>query len=106
MACAHAASSLPCLPQKYLPEAELREVQRVLYGYNCGKPVEALPLGDDLQDSAAARQFDLRAYAIRAAPEQLREPRVVRLALIQNKIVLPTTAPYAAQKKVREGGRT
>ena len=36
-----------------------------------------------------------------AAAEQLRPPRVVRLGLIQNKAVLPTTEPYADQARVR-----
>jgi hypothetical protein len=86
--------------QEYLPEDKLREVQRLLHGYNGGKPVEALALGEALRQHASQQQFDLQAYSIAAAPEQLREPRVVRLGLIQNKVVLPTTAPYAAQKQV------
>jgi hypothetical protein len=96
----HAFKAPRGAPQEYLPEDKLREVQRVLHGYNGGKPVEALPLSEELKEHASQQQFDLQAYSIKAAPEQLREPRVVRLGLIQNKIVLPTTAPYAAQKQV------
>ncbi len=75
-------------------------MRRVLYGYNAGKPVEELALSQELKEHASQLQFDLQAYSFKAAPEQLREPRVVRLGLIQNKIVLPTTASYAAQKQV------
>lgn len=53
-----------------------------------------------LEQAARDGCFDLKAFRFEAAPEQLRPPRVVRLALIQNKTVLPTTEPYADQAKV------
>ena len=53
-----------------------------------------------LEQAAREGCFDLKAFRFEAAPEQLRPPRVVRLALIQNKTVLPTTEPYADQAKV------
>lgn len=48
-------------------------------------------------DAALERDFDLQGYAFEAAPEQLRAPRVVRVGLIQNKIILPTDAPVLDQ---------
>ena len=40
-----------------------------------------------------------QAYSFKAAPEQLRAPRVVKVGLIQNSIVLPTSDSYAAQRE-------
>lgn len=41
----------------------------------------------------------LQAFCFRADKELLREPRVVRVGLIQNSIALPTTAPLSDQKR-------
>lgn len=48
-------------------------------------------------DVALERDFDLQGYIFEAALEQLRAPRVVRVGLIQNKIVLPTDASVLDQ---------
>ena len=40
----------------------------------------------------------LQGFKFTAAQEQLRPPRVVRVGIIQNAIVLPTTVPYADQR--------
>jgi hypothetical protein len=53
------------------------------------------------RSAAENGQYDMQAYAFSAAPEQLRAPRVVRVGLVQNSIVLPTTAPYVDQAQVR-----
>ena len=45
----------------------------------------------------------VQRYAFRAAPEQLRARRNVRIGLVQNAIVAPTTAPFAEQSKVQTG---
>lgn len=41
----------------------------------------------------------VQAYRFSAAEEQLRRPRVTRVGLVQNAIVLPTTAPFADQTR-------
>lgn len=41
----------------------------------------------------------LQAFRFKAEKELLREPRIVRVGLIQNSIALPTTAPFLDQKK-------
>ncbi|KAJ0911874.1 putative beta-ureidopropionase [Helianthus annuus] len=41
----------------------------------------------------------LQAFKFNADKELLREPRIVRVGLIQNSITLPTTAPFLDQKK-------
>jgi len=42
-----------------------------------------------------------QAYSFTAAPEQLRQSREVKVGLVQNAIVAPTTAPFAEQSRVR-----
>lgn len=43
------------------------------------------------------RDFELRGFGFEAAPEQLRQPHIVRVGLVQNKIVLPTDSPVSDQ---------
>ena len=75
-------------------------MKRVLYGANQGAPVAPLSVDPTVKSAAQEKGFDLQAFTFKAAPEQLRAPRIVRVGLVQNKIVLPTTAPYAEQAKV------
>ena len=53
-------------------------------------PSEALVLADE-------KGFDVKGYSIGAAKEQTRPPRLVRVAVVQNSIVLPTTDPVKDQ---------
>ncbi|XP_061417944.1 beta-ureidopropionase [Lethenteron reissneri] len=88
-----AIKSLDETLEKYIPAQELAEVNRILYGRQpkpLDVPVAALRL-------AEVGGFELRAFTIGAAPEQLRPPRLVRVGLMQNHIVEPTTAPVAQQ---------
>ena len=89
------------LSQEYVPKDKLQHVKRVIYGLNQGAPVADLPLEPVHLESARQRNFDLRSALFKAAPEQLRPARVVRIGLVQNMIVLPTTAPFEDQAKVR-----
>lgn len=103
-----APSPLPITAQESIKDpAKLAEVKRVLFGLNAGEPVAALELPPAAlaaaKAAAAMRPLDVRAFAFRAAPEQLRAPRVVRIGLVQNAIVAPTTAPYEEQRRVRGG---
>jgi len=41
--------------------------------------------------------FELAGYKFDVKEEQLRRPRIVRIGAVQNKIVLPTSAPLANQ---------
>lgn len=41
--------------------------------------------------------FEIKGFKIEAEPEQTRRPRLVRVAIIQNKIQEPTTAPVSRQ---------
>ena len=84
---------------QYVPEDKLKEVQRVLYGCNMGQPVPAIPTAEGAAALGAKYGFKTQTYKFSAAKEQLRPPRVVKVALLQNAIVLPTTDPFAHQKE-------
>ncbi|XP_043924760.1 beta-ureidopropionase isoform X1 [Protopterus annectens] len=81
-----------CL-ETHLPQEQLREVRRILFG----KETRKLDLPLSAVDAAVNGGFDLQGYAFDAAQEQLRHPRIVRVGLIQNRIVLPTDAPVGEQ---------
>ena len=90
-----------CWVQNYIPQDKLVEVKRVLYGANRGAPVQALPLNQRVHEAAASAGFEVQGYKFTARQEQNRQPRTVKIGLIQNSIKAPTTAPYAEQTKVR-----
>jgi len=48
-------------------------------------------------DIAREQNFEIAGYVINAPSEAMRAPHVVRVGLIQNKIVLPTTDPVPKQ---------
>lgn len=91
--------SLDKLLKDHVPAEKLQEVQRVLYGFNQGAPVQAVALAAEVQDAAVAAGFDLQAYSIKADVEEMRLPNVVRIGLIQHQTVLPTTEPFAEQRQ-------
>lgn len=47
--------------------------------------------------------FVVEGYSILAKPEQLRAPRIVRVGLVQNAIVVPTTSPIEEQRNALHG---
>ncbi|KAL6218348.1 hypothetical protein ACLB2K_011562 [Fragaria x ananassa] len=71
-----------------------QEVNRILLGLNCGKPLETISVPE-----SAKHDFDLQAFCFHADKELLREPRIVRVGLIQNSIAVPTTAHFMDQKR-------
>nr|XP_033812917.1 beta-ureidopropionase isoform X3 [Geotrypetes seraphini] len=81
-----------CL-EKHLPDPELREVKRILYGNEPRK----LELASAAVKSASQHGFELQGYGFEAATEQLRQPRKVRVGLIQNRIPLPTETAVKEQ---------
>ncbi|XP_041456699.1 beta-ureidopropionase-like [Lytechinus variegatus] len=86
--------SLERILEEHLPADKLQTVNRILYGASCrvlALPAECGALGEN-------GNFEVKGYQIGAGQEQLRSPRLVRIGLIQNKIVLPTTAPVKEQK--------
>eukprot|EP00899_Mesostigma_viride_P022618 jgi/Mesvir1/3540/Mv12010-RA.2 len=77
----------------------MEEVKRVIYGLNQGQTVQRLEIDKAVIQAATWFNFDLQAYRFTAKPEQMREPRIVKVGLIQNSIVAPTTAPYPEQQR-------
>ncbi|XP_024017586.1 beta-ureidopropionase-like [Morus notabilis] len=75
-----------------------QEVSRLLLGLNCGRPLETVVVTESAKALSSKHNFDLQAFRFQADKESLREPRVVRVGLIQISIVLPTTAPFSEQK--------
>jgi len=79
--------------EKHIPEDELREVKRILYG----TPVETLQLPTSVEENAALQKFEVAAYKVPTRLEQMRAPRLVRIGAVQNKIVVPTDKPVLEQ---------
>ncbi|KAJ9174971.1 hypothetical protein P3X46_013562 [Hevea brasiliensis] len=76
-----------------------KEVSRLLLGMNCGRAIEHVDLPEFAKALSSEHDFDLQAFCFGADKELLRQPRVVRVGLIQNSIALPTTAPFLDQKR-------
>lgn len=78
------------------------QIYRLLYG--CDKHQEikldiTQEFYDGIRDNCGLKpeDLDVAGYRIQAAEEQLRSPRIVRVAIIQNSIVKPTTNPVQDQ---------
>ncbi|KAJ4744515.1 Beta-ureidopropionase [Rhynchospora pubera] len=91
--------SLHRLLESNLKPELFKEVNRIILGLNCGSPLEHITLPENATSLSSKFNFDIQAFSFKADKEMLREPRVVRVGLIQNSISLPTTAHYADQKK-------
>ncbi|CAI0448561.1 unnamed protein product [Linum tenue] len=75
------------------------EVNRLILGLNCGKALQSVAIPEPAKALSDEHDFDLQAFRFNADREALREPRVVRVGLIQNSIAIPTTASFSDQKK-------
>lgn len=91
--------SLHQLLRSSLPDHVFQEVSRLLLGLNCGRPLDPITLPAAAISLSSDHDFDLQAYCFQAQKEFLREPRIVRVGLIQNCITLPTTAPFIEQRR-------
>jgi beta-ureidopropionase len=69
--------------KKYIPKEELKEVNRIIYG----REYEDLQFCQEAVAAAELKKFELKGYKISCPSENLRKPRVVKVGLIQNKIV-------------------
>jgi len=86
--------SVEQLLSQYIPADDLVEVKRIFYG----RELQALNISSEAEKLAVKHDFDIRGYKFEARAEQLREPRIVRVGIIQNHIVLPTSEPLEAQR--------
>nr|ACO14997.1 Beta-ureidopropionase [Caligus clemensi] len=86
--------SLDKILEKYIPAEELKSVQRLLYGCSPRKVL----LDPSVEAQAQETNFELASYEFFAQKEDLRAPRHVRVGLVQNQIVQPTTSPVESQR--------
>lgn len=59
--------------------------------------VRVLELPQEALQEAGAGNFELKGFRYTAAKEDGRPPRIVRIAVVQNEIVKPTTASVTEQ---------
>ncbi|KAJ8890191.1 hypothetical protein PR048_009698 [Dryococelus australis] len=87
--------SLDACLEKFIPSdaQELKEITKILYG----KSLQKIEISK-AENIACTNNFELKGYKFVALTEQLRKPRIVRVGLIQNSIVLPTSAPIEEQR--------
>ncbi|KAM0853109.1 hypothetical protein ACQ4PT_051296 [Festuca glaucescens] len=91
--------SLHRLLESNLSPELFKEASRLLLGLNCARPLEAISLPGATPALAEAHDFDVQAFRFNADKEQMRQPRIVRVGLVQNSIAVPTTCHFADQKK-------
>ena len=70
---------------KQLPEKDQKEVMRILYG----DLPDTLVIPEDIQKTADAKNFEIKAFKSNAAAEQRRKPRTVRVASFKTKSFAP-----------------
>ena len=57
-----------------------------------------LDLADETKELADVHNFEARGFTFPAEVEELRKPRIVRVAAVQNAIVEPTTEKLSVQR--------
>ncbi|CAD5216520.1 unnamed protein product [Bursaphelenchus xylophilus] len=69
-----------------------------IFKYLYGKRLPKLEFSAEAKELAEKENFELTGYKFEVSNEQLRRPRVVRVAGIQNQIVEATDAPISTQR--------
>jgi hypothetical protein len=83
--------------QEKLDSVALSEVNRLMYG---GTVPDTLPEASDVAKSKAEEHdFQILSFSIAARQEQLRQPRVTRIGLIQNQWPSSPSSPVQDQLK-------
>ena len=59
--------------------------------------LRTLSLSEDAISAAGELDFEIQGFGFDAQREEVRAQRIVRVGAIQNKIVIPTTAPILEQ---------
>ncbi|KAL9650510.1 hypothetical protein ABK040_004729 [Willaertia magna] len=87
--------------KEHLPPQSFDQVTRVLYG-KTWNPLNIVT--KEIESEAKKFNFEIKAYSMihNVVKEQTRKPRVVRIGLIQNSIVKPTSDPVEVQYKAIE----
>ena len=79
--------------KRLLSPAELCEIRRILYG----KPTSPLQLPESVFQIAESAKFSVESYRFDAMPEFFRDPRIVRIGLVQHKMPLTPSSPFQDQ---------
>ena len=77
-----------------LPKETIPHVWRILFG---GEKQESLDIPKSVTEKSVENNFEVKTYKIECPKEQLRSARIVRVGVIQNTIVKPTTDPVLEQ---------
>ncbi|CAH4022975.1 unnamed protein product [Pieris brassicae] len=86
--------SLDKILKEKLSDINLSEFNKIYYGSaNC-----ELNLKDATKCASEIHNFEVDGYSFKAAREELREPRIIRLGLIQHSIVLSTDKSINEQR--------
>jgi len=81
---------------KTVPAADLKDFNAAIYG----RPDNhELPISAAAQKIADANNFVIQSYGFPAIKEDLRKPRIVKVAGVQTSIVAPTSAPVSVQRQ-------
>lgn len=72
---------------------ELNEVRRIIYGTSA-KPLD---IPQSVLDLSKSENFTVKAYRFSAKSETFRDPRIVRIGLVQHKLPLPPSSPFQEQ---------
>ncbi|XP_053611592.1 beta-ureidopropionase-like [Plodia interpunctella] len=83
--------------QKNLSPEQLRQFNKIHYGREDHNEVK---LKETTAVSASEKNnFQVQAYAFAAAKEETRNPRILKIGLVQHSIVLPTNKPANEQRE-------
>lgn len=58
----------------------------------------SLPIAAGATKIAAENNFEIKSYGFSAQPENLRQPRIVKIGAVQNSIAASTSAPINQQR--------
>lgn len=78
----------------YLPGKVFEDVRQILYGIKA----EEVEIKKETKKVAESKNIEVKHFKINSGKEELRDPRIVKVAGIQNKVVAPTNEPIKTQK--------
>ena len=84
--------------EKLLPPKVFEGVRKILYG----PKTPEVPLQQETINRANKLDVEVKNFKINCEEQQTIAPRLVKVAAIQNKIVIPATKPVIEQKKALE----
>jgi beta-ureidopropionase len=81
--------------KQYLPKKVFDNIRQILYGTQTPE----VPLRQETIQRASQIDVEVKQFRVNSEAEQIRSKRLVKVAAIQNKIVLETTKPIQEQKR-------